>query len=163
MYCKSSLGRGKYLQLLYDTGAAASLLSERSFEMARAAGAIVDKQRVLVRLTNASGAPMPVRGVYSIKLNILGSTVVAPFVVCPGLPQQGILGINVIRAFGIMLDTETNRLFFRNGAAGVRQAPIAAMPMARTWSTPPATAEKGLVGGQLSVAAETLIPPTRRG
>jgi transposase InsO family protein len=99
------------VSLLFDTGAAASIISGRTFERLKTNGALVEKLDATVALSNASGSRMRTAGAYNIRLRLQDTTIVAPFIVCLDLPHAGILGMNVMRANGIILDPISGRLF----------------------------------------------------
>ena len=62
-------------------------------------------------LNTASGERMRTSGTFNIRLKLQDTTVVSPFTVCPDLPHAGIIGINIMRQHGIILDPVSGKLF----------------------------------------------------
>jgi hypothetical protein len=73
---------GPAIACLYDTGAGPSCLSLRAFKIAQQAHAV--KSRIEnhgLHLTNASGAAMPLHGVFVIELVVAGHKLLCPMAV----------------------------------------------------------------------------------
>ena len=115
-YMKISFEDSKILvNLLYDTGASVSIMHTASFRKAQNAGAVVAKHdNCSPLITSASGHPMRVSGVYSIKVQLGKDTFVAPFIITNDVHDSGIVGMNIIKLFGISLDATTGTFFMLN-------------------------------------------------
>ena len=50
-------------------------------------------------------------GAYNMRFKLQDATLVAPFIVCPDLPHAGIIGMNIMRQHGIILDPVSGKLF----------------------------------------------------
>ena len=96
------------LPLLFDTGATVTIITQASFKVAQAAGAVVSKcPGAGIQLATASGSPLTVQGVYMIRTQIATTTMVVPFVVSGNLAgKAGIMGMNLIKAFRLGMDPE---------------------------------------------------------
>ena len=97
-------GRGSSINMLFDSGAQASILTETDLALLR-------RERVPysviedggIKLSAADGANMPVSKVVVLTLFTITSSVRVPFFVCPGATTS-ILGINAILTFDLVLD-----------------------------------------------------------
>ena len=98
---------------LFDTGANVSIMSDRSFRLARSMGAVRNKCDVKhVKINNASGSPMFCIGTYLIKFFIQDRECIAPFIISPDFCGEALIGMNIIRDFGLMINPRTNNLVF---------------------------------------------------
>ena len=103
-----------HVKALYDSGASVSLLNLKSFRAAQKAGKVHGKVKdVHLSLRTASGSTMRVIGVYLVEVNMVGQTIVAPFVVTPDVKEQAIIGMNIIRAYGLSYDAVKGEPYFK--------------------------------------------------
>ena len=100
------------VQALYDTGAAVSCIGTDTFDQADRAKCIIrELDHPGINLHSASGSSMPATGVFLIRFSLNNRTLTAPFVRVPSLNAPAILGINVIRRYGIVPDTDKGVTF----------------------------------------------------
>ena len=100
-------GREQIFAALYDTGAAVSCVSETAWARAKRAGCIVKQESAAhLRLQSANGLEMPSTEIAHIRAYVAGRLITAPFVKVPSLSAQAIIGMNVIRRFGLVVNRE---------------------------------------------------------
>ena len=104
-----------FVKFCVDTGAVASLITERDFDIFRKFGLVMDKapKSAVTQLTGAAGSPIEIKGVYKLKFTILGKTATGYFFVCPGLTSN-LLGMNIIRSLRLCMDPTSGVYFSRN-------------------------------------------------
>jgi hypothetical protein len=99
-------------KFLYDSGAQVSLLSKKSFRRIS-----VDKRPEKINFnlscSGVSGSKLKLMGCYLIKLNVLGKEIEHPFFVTD-IPGQSVIGIDLIKKFGISLNVINNKPYFVN-------------------------------------------------
>ena len=95
-------------KFLFDTGASVSLMTPADFRHFRRLGLVRSKLNCTPNIVNASGAPMAHDGVFDIKFYYQGKPCHGAFVVSPALQTHSILGMNVIRQYGLTLDPIAN-------------------------------------------------------
>ena len=95
-------------KFLFDTGAAVSLMTPADFKVFKRLGLVRSTLPCSPNIVNASGAPMAHDGVYDIKFYYKGKPCHGAFVVSPSLQTHSILGMNVIRQYGLTLDPIAN-------------------------------------------------------
>ena len=94
---------GPSVSCLYDTGANVSLMCAKDFEKVKQANRVVQElKHDKLRIVNASGKPMPIVGVYIVRFEVNGVSVTAPFSVSPDMKTGTIVGMNIIRKFGLI-------------------------------------------------------------
>ena len=94
---------------LYDSGAQISLLSRKSF---RKIAVHKRPKKINFDLTcsGVSGNQLNVLGCYMVKFTLLGKEIEHPLFVVDSIPgQAGVLGIDIIKRFGLGLDVITNK------------------------------------------------------
>ena len=94
---------------LYDSGAQISLLSRKSF---RKIAVHKRPKKINFDLTcsGVSGNQLNVLGCYMVKFTLLGKEIEHPLFVVDSIPgQAGVLGIDIIKRFGLALDVITNK------------------------------------------------------
>ena len=90
---------------LFDTGASCSLMSQRSFLNAKQYGLVKQSHPVGdLALTNASGKPMRVDGVFTVQFHALNKKMEGEWIVSPDLQHGAIVGMNLISKYGMILD-----------------------------------------------------------
>ena len=108
------IGSKKEETFLYDSGAQVSLVGRTAFRKIP-----VNKrpEKINFRLTcsGVSGSKIKVLGCYMLKVEILGKTIEHPFFIVDKIPgQSGVIGIDIIKKFGLSLDVITNQPYFVN-------------------------------------------------
>ena len=113
------------IKALYDTGAAVSVINEHVFRHIRNSGAPVRPVHHgnFPRLSTASGSHMQILGIFNIEMTIAGRTFSAPLVVSPDIQNQCIIGMNIIRACGLVFDAQSETLGFHDSPAIPKQLP----------------------------------------
>jgi len=101
-------------KFLYDSGAQVSLVGRKAFRKIP-----VNKrpEKINFRLTcsGVSGSKLKVLGCYMMKVKILDKEIEHPFFIVDKIPgQSGVIGIDVIKKFGLSLDVITNEPYFVN-------------------------------------------------
>jgi hypothetical protein len=106
------------VDVLYDTGAAVSLLTPVAFQKFVKAGMVLREinDHKVHGLVGAGNDPLQINGVYDCQFTLENKTVHAPFVVSPSI-SGSILGMNIIRKYGIQLDPVTERVTFAKVAS----------------------------------------------
>ena len=69
---------------------------------------------VRLNLTNASGGRMRYTGCFTIRVSIQGRSLVLPFVVCPDMTNAAIIGMNVIKTYGMIMHPGSHVIKFDN-------------------------------------------------
>ena len=144
------------ISLLYDTGANLSLLSLKSFEKAKRNGRVLREiKNHSVQIKNASGRSMKVSKVVEVACKYNGRNFVAAFVICPDLPGDGIVGMNIIKEQKLAIDLVTDKIDFvsKITATDVLEGQAEVRVMDRI-SIPPRNGRKvrcGLYQGQTKV------------
>ena len=100
---KSKFGK-KDSKFLYDTGAAVSLMSSKDFKYAQSNGMVLRKLKANVTVTNASRQQMKTKGCYDIQFLLQGKMCHAAFIVSDDMRHHGIMGMNIIRKYHLVLD-----------------------------------------------------------
>ena len=95
-------------KFLFDTGASVSLISPADFQVFRRHGLVRQKLHCSPQIFNASGSPMANDGVYDIKFFLNQRLCHGAFIVSPSLAGHSILGMNIIKAYGLILDPITS-------------------------------------------------------
>ena len=108
-----TLPGGASATALYDTGAIRTLLSEEAFRAIP-----VDKRPSklpgpYLNLVGANDTPIPVRGLYELRVTILGRQVHGHFYVVPKLTSEIIIGSDFIRDHGLSFDSIAWTPFFQ--------------------------------------------------
>ena len=108
------IGSKKEETFLYDSGAQVSLVGRKAFRKIP-----VNKrpEKINFRLTcsGVSGSKIKVLGCYMLNVKILGKTIEHPFFIVDKIPgQSGVIGIDIIKKFGLSLDVITNQPYFVN-------------------------------------------------
>ena len=112
---------------LYDTGAAITLISLTEFRKILPQNR-PPKKPVMVNLTCASDQQLKTVGLYDMKLTIGNRTIVHPVYVTEN-KTQAILGIDAIKAFGLLYSPSKNSFSFENLMTPVHSvSPISPMP-----------------------------------
>ena len=121
IYVDVSFGKDtQAFHALYDTGAGPTCQSVQAFKAAKAAGAVMSKvENHGLSLTNASGHPMPIYGVFKQRIRIAKRTVTTMVVTLKQLSDPFIIGMNLIREHGLSYDAEKNTVFFSQGKTEV--------------------------------------------
>ena len=113
------------IKALYDTGAAVSVINDHVFRKIQDSGTPLRPitQCEFPRLTTASGSHMQILGVYSFEMTIAGRTFSAPLVVSPDIQNQCIIGMNIIRACGLLFDAQSETLGYKDSPLIPAQCP----------------------------------------
>ena len=126
------------IQALFDTGACVSLVSRRSFNTAKRAGAVGEEIKDHgVTLCTASGGELPTVGAFFLTFTILNRTIKAPVIVAEPLNGEAIIGMNIIEQEGLMYDPFLRQCRFSD-------------------STPP---ESGWVTASIQVTEDLVVQP----
>ena len=96
---------------LYDSGAQVSLLSKKSFRKI-SINLRPKKLNFKMNCSGVSGNKLKILGCYVFKVDILGKEISHPFFVCDIPGQKGVIGIDLIKKFGLGLDVITNQPYF---------------------------------------------------
>ena len=104
----TSKGSSNGPKFLFDTGASVSLMTPADFRHFKRLGLVRSRLPCTPNIVNASGAPMAHDGVFDIKFYYQGKPCHGAFVVSPALQNHSILGMNVIRQYGLTLDPIAN-------------------------------------------------------
>ena len=94
---------------LYDSGAQVSLISKKCF---RKISVHKRPKKINFDLTcsGVSGSQLNVLGCYMLNFKLLGKEIKHPLFVVDSIPgQAGVIGIDVIKKFGLSLDVITNK------------------------------------------------------
>jgi hypothetical protein len=91
------------VNLLYDTGASISLITESDFNIANACGAIIEDvtQKCRTNIFNASGDTLHTNGCFKIAFFAHGKKMVGTFFRFPKNAGHSILGMNIINEYNI--------------------------------------------------------------
>jgi hypothetical protein len=104
------------LYALYDTGASVTAISMDAMRRARKEGAMGQQIHDHgLSLTNASGRPMDIHGVFWVDLYISGKRLREPVVVLKSLAGDAIIGQNIIEAHGLMFNPVRREFSFPDG------------------------------------------------
>jgi predicted aspartyl protease len=101
------------IRALYDTGAGVTILGKRAYNIAVKAGCVGEE--ILdhgVALSSASGSAIDVVKVVWLTMTIQDKKLTGPVVVSDGITNTAILGMNIIRKYGMSLDPKTGRVRF---------------------------------------------------
>ncbi|MCP3852364.1 MAG: hypothetical protein GY694_19335 [Gammaproteobacteria bacterium] len=110
-------GSSKEDQFLYDSGAQVSLISKKTF---RKIAKEKRPKKIDFNLTcsGVSGSKLKVLGCYMLKANVLNKSIEHPFFVVNKIPgQSGVVGIDIIKKFGLSLDVINNQPFYVNSVS----------------------------------------------
>ena len=89
------------------------MLSMSSFEKARKNGRVLREiKNHSIKIKNASGESMQVHKVVEVACKYNNRNFVAAFVVCPDLPGDGIVGMNIIKEQKLAIDLVTDKVDF---------------------------------------------------
>ena len=111
-----AFGKGGIIKLLFDTGAAASVITPKDFRNAVKQGAVIKRlEGEDISLSDAGGNDLGASDVYLIKLRVADREIEVPFVLAKHLRKHSILGLNAILHFGLTLDTATRTIYFARG------------------------------------------------
>lgn len=88
---------------LVDLGAARTIIGKHGKEIARRLGAEI-KPTIYKNAVMANGSPEPIDGEMTVPLEIAGVNKSVQILVIPGIPTDFILGLDLVRLFGMKID-----------------------------------------------------------
>ena len=163
-YVKCNIGH-VYCNLMYDSGAQVSCLNESLFQRFPRTHVSRLSSSAPVKASCASGNPLVVKGVFQIKLNILGKEIVHPFLVCSNIQSPGILGIDIIERSRLSFSAVSRKVFFEE-----KEKPVIARTTRQVYIAPGSKVKTRVkIDGPVSsvnqvllvgVPDELRIPPT---
>jgi hypothetical protein len=133
---------------LFDTGAAASVMSLSEFRKISPDNRPV-KLPAMLNLSTASADSLNIVGVYNLSFSMKGKTIQNPVYVCSNLNQKAIIGMDVIKKFGLIYsplketfhfeDTPINSNYFFQPKMPSNRSAVASLTVVKTVKIPPLT------------------------
>ena len=158
-HCWMRWDNRRQTRALYDTGAVCSFLSPATFALARQAGRVGPRLSLTkpVTILTANGSRESVNQIYVVSFELGNRTLRAPFLVAPFLPMDALIGMNVIKKYGLGLDASSGSFFFANTppsdsspstidhfpvAAASEELPVAPVSVQGDWETATAVVQQ---------------------
>ncbi len=133
---------------LFDTGPAASVMALSEFRKISPDN-WPEKLPAMLNLSTASADSLNIVGVYNLSFSMKGKTIQNPVYVCSNINQKAIIGMDVIKKFGLIYsllketfhfeDTPINSNYFFQPKMPPNRSAVASLTVVKTVKIPPLT------------------------